>query len=241
MGAVAEELARLEVEDRLVGRAAVTANEVTSGRQAVLGGDPQKVLVARCAGGFEDDPDVHHDVDEARVRRDERAEVAALLVEPQRHRPSGVDDRVPLGRIARRLEPALPRRDEQEPEVVDGAVVLAWLDEEAVVLGLLAPPGVTGPAGDDPHQAAEEPFGPIGPRLVLDVPATVDRVDRERVGLGRHEPLDLDAGEVDRFLRQALEAFREGRVLDRGHRFRSLRTRASVVRGTLPGPLERRP
>ena len=66
---------------------------------------------------------------------------------------------------------------------MDVAVVLAGLDQEAVLLGLLAPPGVTGPAGDDPHQAAEEAFGPVGPRLVLDVPATVDRVDRERAGL----------------------------------------------------------
>src|SRR6186713_1531484 len=41
VGAVAEELARLEVEDRFMGRAPVAANEVTSGRQAVLGGDPQ--------------------------------------------------------------------------------------------------------------------------------------------------------------------------------------------------------
>src|SRR6478752_9736106 len=40
VGAVAEELAGREVEDRLVGRAPVTANEVTSGRQAMLGGDP---------------------------------------------------------------------------------------------------------------------------------------------------------------------------------------------------------
>src|SRR6476619_4629221 len=51
VGAVAEELARLEVEDRLVSCAPVTAHEVTSRRQAVLGGDPQEVLVAGCPSG----------------------------------------------------------------------------------------------------------------------------------------------------------------------------------------------
>ena len=120
---------------------------------------------------------------------------------------------------------------------MDGAVVLAWLDEEAVALGLLAPPGVTRPAGDDPDQTAEEALGPVGPRLVLDVPATVHRVDRERVGLRRHEPLDLDAGEVDRFLRQRPRSRAGGPgVSTRDIGFRSLRTRAFVVRGTPPGP-----
>ena len=240
MGAVAQELARVEVEDRLVSGAAVASHEVTSGRQAVLGGDPQEVLVARRPGGFEDDPDVHHDVDEARVCADERAQVAALLVEPQRHRAPGVDDRVLLGRIAGRLEPSLPRRDEQEAEVVDRAIVLARLDQEAVLLGLLAPPGVTRPAGDDPDQAAEEPFGPIGPRLVLDVPAAADRVDRKRPGLCRHESPDLAAGEAERFLGSGLEAAREVPEFRQRPSVRSLRTRAVVVRGTPPGPRERR-
>ena len=62
---------------------------------------------------------------------------------------------------------------------MDRAVVLARLDQEAVRLGLLAPPGVARPAGDDPDQAAEEALGPVGPRLFLDVPAAADRVDRE--------------------------------------------------------------
>ena len=240
MGAVPQELARLEVEDRLVSRAAVASHEVTSGRQAVLGGDPQEVLVAGRPSGFEDDPDVHHDVDEAGVGADERAQVAALLVEPQCHRAPGVDDRVLLGRIARGLEPSLPGRDEQEAEVMDGAIVLARLDQEAVALGLLAPPGVTRPAGDDPDQAAEEPLGPVGPRLVLDVPAAADRVDRERAGLCRHESLDLAAGEAERFLGSGFEAARERRGLDERPWVRSLRIRVAVARGTPPDPRERR-
>src|SRR4051794_32897981 len=97
---------------------------------------------------------------------------------------------------------------------MDAAIVLARLDQQTVLLGLLTPPGVTRSAGDDPDQAAKEALGPIGPRLVLDVPAAADRVDRKGPGLCRHESPDLAGREPERFLGDRFESGRELRSLD---------------------------
>ena len=91
MGRLAEECAGLGVEDPLVRRAAVGADERPLGRPAVGDGQVVQGLVAGLAGGVEDDRHVHHDVDEQALGRDERAEVSPLGVEPQRQGPPGRD------------------------------------------------------------------------------------------------------------------------------------------------------
>src|SRR5262249_49469683 len=60
-----------EVEDPLVRRAAVGPYQVALGRPAMLQGKRPQRIVPRGVGGPEDDADVHHDVDEQRLRADE--------------------------------------------------------------------------------------------------------------------------------------------------------------------------
>src|SRR5215211_7634657 len=104
----------------------------------------------------EDDPDVHHDVDEQAVGGQEAAQVATLLVEARCKRAAGVDYDVVLRPIAGQLVPAPPRRPEQKAEVVDVAVVLARLEEVAVALSLLAEPWVVCARGEQPQLTGEE-------------------------------------------------------------------------------------
>src|SRR5262249_54821821 len=65
---LALELSRRHVEDRLVGRAAVGADQVLPACSAVLEGDLAKGLIPGGARSPKDDADVHHDVDEQRMR-----------------------------------------------------------------------------------------------------------------------------------------------------------------------------
>src|SRR5262249_38725465 len=65
VGRLAKEFAGPEVEDALVGGAAVAADEIAAGGQAVVGGASEQIGVAGFVGSVEDDTDVHHDVDEA--------------------------------------------------------------------------------------------------------------------------------------------------------------------------------
>ena len=99
----------------------------------------RKFLVARFAGRVEDDRHVHHDVDEQRLRPDERAQVLALLQEPHRQRAAGLDQHVVQPLVAGQLVPGPIRVQEDEAQVVDVAVVLAMLEQPAVVLGPRAP------------------------------------------------------------------------------------------------------
>jgi hypothetical protein len=48
---------------------------------------------------------------------------------------------------------------------MDGAILLAMLDQAAVVFGLRPPPGVARVLIQQPQLAAEEPFAPVGPGL----------------------------------------------------------------------------
>ncbi len=82
-------------------------------RPAVFEGDLAERIVARSIGGPEDDADVHHHVDEQRLRPDERCEIAALLP-PQSQRPPCVDQHVAQGDIARSGDTSADRSREIE-------------------------------------------------------------------------------------------------------------------------------
>jgi hypothetical protein len=124
---LAQELACLDVEDALVSCASVAPNEVPPCRQAVFRHLLEQVVVSRLLCRIKDDPDVHHDVDEATLRRNEGAEVPSPLVEPIAHRRAGRYDHIVQYWIPGQVEPALVGRPEDEAEVVDVAIVLAWL------------------------------------------------------------------------------------------------------------------
>src|SRR5207244_5918965 len=124
MRGLAQELARVEVEDALVGRAAVAAHQEAARGQAVRLGDAPQRGIRVLLRGVEDDADVHHDVDESALRRHERAQVAALLVEPPREGLPRLDDDLVDCRVAAEVVPALPRGPEEEAQVVHGTIRL---------------------------------------------------------------------------------------------------------------------
>src|SRR5262245_8776678 len=94
-----------KAEDPLVGGAAVRANQIARGLLAVLQRDLSHLLVPGFIRGPEDDADVHHDVDEQRLRADERREIAALLP-AQGQRPAGFDQHLAQARIVGQAIPA---------------------------------------------------------------------------------------------------------------------------------------
>ena len=76
---------------------AVEPSPRTSTRRVVIAvahGDVAQPPVAGLARGVENDPDVHHDVDEQRILGDERAQVLALFLEPQGQRLAGLHQHI---------------------------------------------------------------------------------------------------------------------------------------------------
>ena len=71
--------------------------------------------------------------------RDERAKIAASLVEPQGERAAGRDQYIAEMGFAGRAVPGKIRIQEDESEVVHVAVVLLWLEEARIVLGMPPP------------------------------------------------------------------------------------------------------
>ena len=97
----------MQVEDAFMGGAAVAAHQVFSCSQAVLARDLCQLLVAALLGGIEDDADVHHDINEEAVLRQEGAQVCAFLAEAQSHRLAGGNQNFIEGGVARDVQPAL--------------------------------------------------------------------------------------------------------------------------------------
>src|SRR5690606_2928865 len=91
----------------------------------------------------------------------------------------------------------LERVQEDEPEVVDIAVMFLVFQEPAVMLGLLPPLVVADPLITEPHQAGVEAGTPVGPQLPLVLPAAVGGVDGEVVGIAVDRGADLLRGQVE--------------------------------------------
>src|SRR5439155_24625765 len=104
----------------------VRSHQVALCGSAMFQGDLPELLVAGRIGGPEDQTNVHHDVDEQRLRTDERRQVAALLP-AEGQRAAGFDQHVTEARITSQAVPAQISRKEDEAEVVNVPVMLAWL------------------------------------------------------------------------------------------------------------------
>ncbi len=196
VGGLAQELARLQVEDALVGGAAVAAHQIAARGQAVLVGDAPQILVAGLEGGVEDDAHVHHDVDEEALVGDEGAQVLALLLEAFGQRLAGLDHDVVGLLIFVDVIPTFPGRPEDEAQIVYAAVGLAMLDQTGVMLGPVQPIDIGGVLIEQPHLAAQKTFTPVGPGLAIVFPLAVLGVHGEVVRMGLDQVAHLHAGEV---------------------------------------------
>src|SRR5213078_1629882 len=79
MSGLAQESPGIGIENALMGGAAVGTDKIPSGHMTVFQSDLPQGVVVGGIGGPKDDADVHHDVDEERLRTDERGQIAAFL------------------------------------------------------------------------------------------------------------------------------------------------------------------
>src|SRR5262249_51896391 len=158
--------------------------------------DLMERLIAGLLGGPEDDADVHHDVDEQRVRPDEGGEVAALLP-AQRERLSGLDRHLPYVCAAAEVEPAQVGGREKEAQVMHGAVESPRLQGAAERLCRAAPGFVFGVFVEHPQDAGEEALAPVRPALALAAPLAADSVHRGLTGIDVEDASRLAASEVE--------------------------------------------
>ena len=70
-------------------------------------------------------------------------------------------------------------------------VVLARLDQQAVVRRALPEPGIAGVLSEQPELAGQKAFAPVRPRLCVDRPPPFLGVDREAVGVTLDETAHL--------------------------------------------------
>ena len=105
----------------------------------MLQGDLAQPVVAGGVGRVQDQADVHHHVDEQRLRANKRRQIATRLAS-QCQRAAGLDQRVPAARIAGQVVLAEEGGKEQESEVVDRSVVLPFLQRPRQFTGGVGPP-----------------------------------------------------------------------------------------------------
>ena len=99
----------------------------------------RRPAIARLPRRIKNDPDVHHDVDEERILADERAQILPVFLEAQRLGFAGLDQRFFQLGILRQPIPAVIGGHEDEPEVVNVAIVLARRQRSGVASGLFQP------------------------------------------------------------------------------------------------------
>src|SRR5687768_1106080 len=88
--------------------------------------------------------------------------------------------------------PSSPARREEETDVVGALVQLARFEQLAVFLRLTNPPGVARAFGEDPDHAGQESASPRGrPGILVEVPASCDREDRDLSGMPGYQTPDL--------------------------------------------------
>ncbi len=79
MRARPQKLAGLRIEDPLVDRAAVRTDQVARAGAAVFQRNLPQGIVSRGVRGPEDNADIHHDVDEQRLRAHKGGQISAGL------------------------------------------------------------------------------------------------------------------------------------------------------------------
>ena len=162
-----------------------------AGGQAVLHGDGLQVRVVFLLGRIEDDANIHHDVDEQAVLGQERAQVLALWLEPQRQGLPGLNNHRLHRRVAGQVVPALPGGPEEETQVMNAAVCLAGLDQAGVMFGSLPPARVAGVLVQQPQLPAQKAFAPVGPGFALEVPFSLEGIQGEEIGVLESQAIEL--------------------------------------------------
>src|SRR5215211_2417760 len=175
----------------------IAAYQIFAGCLAVLLGDVEQLMIISLQPGYSNNADVHHDVDEDRIRRQERAQILAPSVEPSGHRLPALDDYLAAGVVAGQLPPLLPGRTQYETKIMNLVVVLTFLDELAVVLGARPPLLPKPQLVEQPHLTAEEAFAPVGPGFLAVLPAALVGVEREVVGMVGGQPLYFASGDIE--------------------------------------------
>ena len=170
-------------------------------------GDVEEPGVPGFPRGVENDADVHHDVDEQRIFRNEGTQVRALLAEAQRQRAARLNQNGAQGRIGGQRVPAAVGGGEQESEVVHVAVELARLQAPGVPLGRRAP-GFVAARAQYPHDARQKPVAPVGPRRPVVLPLALLGVDRVEPRIRLRQRADLPLGKLQRLLEETTVDFR---------------------------------
>ncbi len=178
-------------------RAAVGTHQIGGGSPAVLQGDVAKPGIVGRVGRPEDNADVHHDVDEQRIRSHEGSQVTALLP-AQRQRSACFDQDVAQALVPGQAVPAQVRGQEEEAEVMDVAIEPARLQWPRVVFRQRAPLGLAGLLVQEPKDAGKKAFAPGRPTLAFAVPAPLHGVHRRVARVSRDNAASLARGELQR-------------------------------------------
>lgn len=72
MGTLPQECTVFQVKQTFMRHTAITTRQNAPGREAMLAGNLEQVLIIRLLCGIENDADVHHYVDKQAFRRDKR-------------------------------------------------------------------------------------------------------------------------------------------------------------------------
>ena len=197
LSGLAQKLAGIKIEDAFMAGRPVAAYQILAGRLAVLLGNVDQMLIIGLQPCHGNDADVHHDVDEDRIRRQEGTQKPARGVEPGGHSLATLNDHLPAGVVPGELPPLLPRRAQYETKIVNLIVVLTLLDELAVPLGAGPPVLAESQLIEQPHLAAQETFAPVGPGFLAMLPAALVGVEREVIGIVPSQPRHLAGGDLE--------------------------------------------
>jgi hypothetical protein len=105
------------------------------------------------------------------------------LVLKRGHGLATLNDHLPASVVAGEFPPLHPGRTQHEAKIVNLIVVLAFLDELAVVLGAGLPVVAKSELVEDPHLAAQETFAPVRPGFLAMLPTALVGIDRKVVRL----------------------------------------------------------
>ena len=85
-----QEFSSLQIEYAFVSRRTIGAHDCVASSAAMGCGDAQQLGIARFARGIKNNRHVHHDIDEQRLRRDERLQILPFLHESHCQRAAGL-------------------------------------------------------------------------------------------------------------------------------------------------------
>ncbi len=125
----AEKGSGLQIEQAFLGGGAVGADDLVAGGAAMGRGDAEELRIAGFLGCIKNDRHVHHDVDEQRIGRNERAKILPFFHEPHGQRAAGLDENAIEPRIVGEFVPGQISVEKNEAQVVDFAIELAVFEQ----------------------------------------------------------------------------------------------------------------